>query len=95
MRQASGEKAANGILCQNMFLKRHAPVEHMTFQSAGEPFEDDLDLEPRRKIIVINMHLNPDTTTWYKLAHQYQLFCDMGKKGSPVGSQALYARFGF
>ncbi len=42
------------------------------FESAS-PFEEDLDFEPRRRIIALNMYLDPDTTTWYGLGKQYSL----------------------
>lgn len=43
-----------------------------TFESAS-PFEEDFDFEPRRRIIAVNMYLNPETTTWYGLGKQYSI----------------------
>ena len=42
------------------------------FESAS-PFEEDVDFEARRRIIALNMYLDPDTMTWYGLGKQYSL----------------------
>lgn len=37
----------------------------------ASPFEEDLDFEARRRIIAVNMYLDPETTTWYSLGKHF------------------------
>ncbi len=62
------------------------------FESAS-PFEEDVDFEPRRRIIALNMCLNPDTMTWYGLERQYSLLMQFRrqKERSNLLKQRLFA----
>jgi hypothetical protein len=46
----------------------------------ASPFVEDLGVEARRKLIALNMYLNPDTTTWYGLGKQYALLMLLRRK---------------
>jgi hypothetical protein len=35
------------------------------------PFEEDLDFDARRRLVAVNMCLDPNTATWYGLSHHY------------------------
>jgi hypothetical protein len=35
------------------------------------PFEEDWDFDARRRLVAVNMCLDPNTTTWYGLSHHY------------------------
>ncbi len=66
-------------------LNRHDYVDpwdelYGEFESAS-PFEEDLGFEPRRRIIALNMYLDPDTTTWYGLGKQYSLLMRSRRQG--------------
>ncbi len=45
--------------------------EHYGAFEPASPFEEDLDFEARRRIIAVNMYLDPTTTTWYGLGKQF------------------------
>src|SRR5579875_2892795 len=45
--------------------------EHYGAFEPASPFEEDLDFEARRRIIDVNMYLDPTTTTGYGLGKQF------------------------
>ncbi len=49
------------------------------FESAS-PFEEDLDFDARRRIIALNMYLDPDSTTWYGLGKEYDSLMRLRQK---------------